>query len=138
MSTLTASVDVSASPSQVWRALTDRDTIRRFFLGAEVDTTWEPGSPITWRGEYDGRRYEDKGEVVEVTPEQKLEFTHFSPLTGQEDKPENYHHVRFLLEEQGDHTTVRVEQEPGGGDEQRQVWETVLQNLQDIVEEGRS
>ena len=57
MDTATAhvQVQVSASPDQVWQALTEPEQIKAYFFGAEVDTTWAPGSPITWHGEYDGQ-----------------------------------------------------------------------------------
>ena len=63
-----ADVDISASPTQVWNALTDPGLIRKYFFGSRVATTWEPGTPIIWSGEYDGEPYEDKGEVLECRP----------------------------------------------------------------------
>ena len=62
------------------------------------ETDWKPGSPITWQGEFEGRAYQDKGEIISVEPGRLLEVTHFSPLTGQEDRPENYHRVRYDLQ----------------------------------------
>jgi uncharacterized protein YndB with AHSA1/START domain len=137
----TADVDISASPKQVWNALTDPGLIRKYLFGADVETTWEPGAPIRWRGEYDGRKYEDKGEVVEVVPEEKLIVTHFSPLSGQDDKPENYHTVTYQLEDKGDRTAVHLEQDnntdPQAAAESQENWGVVLESLKVVVEEGR-
>lgn len=137
----TADVDISASPKQVWNALTDPGLIRKYLFGSEVETTWEPGTPIRWRGEYEGRKYEDKGEVLEVVPEQKLTVTHFSPLTGEEDKPENYHTVTYQLEDKGDRTSVHLEQDnnadPKAAAESQENWGTVLNGLKELVESGR-
>ncbi|WP_436701165.1 SRPBCC domain-containing protein [Nocardioides sp. BYT-33-1] len=138
-STAHAQVQVSASPAQVWQALTEPEQIRAYFFGAEVDTTWDPGSPIRWRGEYDGRPFEDKGEVVEVRPEQRLVVTHYSPLTGRPDSPENYHRVAWLLEDDGDHTDVAVEQSLTEGEDvaaARENWTNVLRQLKEHVERG--
>ena len=137
--TVSANVEISASPGQVWNALTDPELIRQYFFGTEVKTTWEPGSPITWSGEYDGHEYQDKGEVVEVVPEERLVVTHFSPMTGQEDKPENYHRVTYELEDEGDKTRVSLEQDNApeeSADEFRANWETMLGNLKELVERG--
>lgn len=138
--TATADVDISASPGQVWTALTDPKLISKYFFGAEVHTSWEPGTPITWRGEYEGQTYEDKGEVLEVVPEQRLAVTHFSPLTGEEDKPENYHRVSWELEDVGDRTHVHLEQDnnatPDALEQSQANWETVLQQLKELVERG--
>ncbi|WGX95354.1 SRPBCC domain-containing protein [Nocardioides sp. L-11A] len=138
-STASARVQVSASPAQVWRALTEPEQIKSYFFGAEVDTTWEPGSPITWRGEYDGRPYQDKGEVLEVAPEQLLVVTHYSPLSGRPDIPENYHRVAWRLEDDGDHTDVTVEQSLTGDEDEapaRENWTNVLRQLKEHVERG--
>ena len=135
-----AETEISASPQQVWDALTDPEAISSFMFGSKVDTDWEEGSPITWSGEYDGKSYQDKGEVLEVEPEKRLVVTHFSPMTGQADVPENYHRVTYRLEDEGDRTQVTLEQDntPAGSEEEfRTNWETMLGNLKELVESGR-
>jgi uncharacterized protein YndB with AHSA1/START domain len=138
--TATVDVDISAAPAQVWEALTDPEVIRKYFFGAEVASTWQPGSPITWSGEYDGRSYQDKGEVLECVPEQRLRLTHFSPLSGQEDKPENYHQLTYELSDEGDHTHLRLEQDnnatPEALAESQKNWVVVLNGLKECVERG--
>jgi uncharacterized protein YndB with AHSA1/START domain len=137
--TVTSSVKISASPKQVWNALTDPDLIRQYFFGTQVDTTWEPGSPITWKGEYEGKQYEDKGEVLEVVPEERLVVTHFSTLSGQEDRPENYHRLDYRLDDEGDTTKVHLEQDNAPAEQVEDfqaTWETMLGNLKELVERG--
>jgi uncharacterized protein YndB with AHSA1/START domain len=92
-----------------------------------------------WKGEYDGKPFEDKGEVLDVQPGRRLEVTHFSPLSGAPDTPENYHRVAWSLEDDGDHTEVRVEQSLAPGetpDSAHENWDTVLHQLKDHVERG--
>jgi uncharacterized protein YndB with AHSA1/START domain len=92
------SVEIDAAPEVVWRALTDPAAIARYLHGTTVETDWTEGSPIFWRGEWQGRSYEDKGEVVAFDPPRRLAVTHWSPLTGDADVPANYHHVGYDLE----------------------------------------
>lgn len=138
--TAIADVEISASPAQVWHALTEPDLIQRYFFGAQVETTWQPGAPITWSGEYEGKPYRDKGEILEVEPERRLEMTHFSPLSGVEDTPENYHRVTFELSEEGTTTHVHLEQDNNQSAEEAQAsrenWHVVLGNLKELVERG--
>ena len=80
-------------------------------FGARVITDWEPGSSIVWKGEYEGKAYEDKGEVLEVVPERRLKVTHFSPLGGKDDVPENYHTLTYELEGSNGTTHVSLSQD---------------------------
>jgi uncharacterized protein YndB with AHSA1/START domain len=136
----TAATEISASRGQVWAALTDPAQIRKYMFGSEVETDWQPGSPIVWRGDYDGRKYEDKGEIVEVEPRRRLVFTHFSPLTGQEDVPENYHTVTYEIDEREGRTHVSLSQDNNASAEEaersRTNWEMVLAGLKELVERG--
>jgi uncharacterized protein YndB with AHSA1/START domain len=134
--TATADVDISASPDQVWHALTEPDAISRYFFGTAVETTWEPGSPITWRGEFDGKRYEDVGEVLTVVPPQRLEVTHRSGAAPAADE----HRISWEVEDCGDHTHVHLEQDNNADraatDQSQQQWEAVLAGLKEFVERG--
>ena len=62
----TAEVAISASPAQVWAALTDPRQIKKWMLGADVESDWTRGSTIVWRGAYGDTAYEDKGQIVEA------------------------------------------------------------------------
>jgi uncharacterized protein YndB with AHSA1/START domain len=136
----TADVEISASPAQVWQALTEPEQIREYLFGAEVETTWAPGSPITWQGEVDGETFEDKGEVLECVPQERLAVTRFSPLSGKPDEPASYVQVRWTLHDEGPRTKVTLEQD-GNSDEQavaeaRENWTNVLRQLKEHVERG--
>jgi uncharacterized protein YndB with AHSA1/START domain len=134
----TAETEIHAPPSKVWRALTDPDQIQKYMFGSRVETDWKPGSRITWRGEYEGKQYEDKGEIVEVVPEHRLKVTHFSPLSGQEDRPENYHTLVYELEASDGMTHVSLSQDNNPSEEaaehSRENWEKMLSALKEVVE----
>lgn len=104
----TAHTEVAASPAQVWAALTDPSIIEKYMFGTHVVTDWQPGSPIVWKGEFEGTTYEDNGEILEIEPERRLKVTHFSPLSGQADIPANYHTVLYELSQEGEHTHLSL------------------------------
>jgi uncharacterized protein YndB with AHSA1/START domain len=133
-----ASISVHARPEAVWRALVDPAAIQEYFFGTTVVTGWQAGEPIVWRGVWQGREYEDKGTVLAVEPGRRLQFTHFSPLSGAADAPENYHTVEILLSRDGDQTQVTLSQDNNATEDERahsaQNWETVLAGLKRFVE----
>lgn len=135
----TAEAEIHAPRSKVWRALTDPDQIQKYMFGSRVETDWKPGSAITWKGEYDGQKYEDKGEILEVEQERRLKVTHFSPLSGEEDSPENYHTLVYELKENDGTTHISLSQDNNRSEEaaehSRRNWEKMLFGLKGVVEE---
>jgi uncharacterized protein YndB with AHSA1/START domain len=134
--TVTVQRTIEAPASEVWAALTTPETIKTYFFGSDVETDWEPGSPITWRGEYEGKSYEDKGEIQDIEPERSMTFTHYSSMSGKPDRPENYATVTYDLKEKGDKTEVKVTQENCMGEleQTRKNWSMVLDGLKKTVE----
>ncbi|HET9202842.1 MAG TPA: SRPBCC family protein [Acidimicrobiia bacterium] len=134
----TASTVVEAPKEEVWEALTDPDLISRYMFGTEVSTDWEVGSPITWKGEWDGRSYQDKGTILELKPRRLLRYSHFSPLSGMADSPENYHTVTIEIAGDGSTTTVHLSQDnnetPDAREHSAANCQTMLDGLKDVVE----
>jgi uncharacterized protein YndB with AHSA1/START domain len=134
-------ISVSAPPEVVWRALIDPAMVRQYMHGANMETDWKVGSPITWKGEWQGRTYEDKGSVVAVEPKKLLKVTHWSPMGGTEDKPENYHTVTYEIAEQGEETILTLEQDNNPSQEAantmaEQNWGPLLEGLKAVAEES--
>ena len=136
----TAETEISASPAQVWAALTEPEQIKKYMFGSQVETDWQQGSRILWKGEYEGKAYEDKGEIVEIDPNRRLTVTHFSPLSGQEDVPDSYHTLVYELHEAGDTTRLSLSQDNNSSEDEaekaRGTWEMVLAGIKEVVERG--
>jgi uncharacterized protein YndB with AHSA1/START domain len=136
----TAEIEIDAPPKKVWTALTDPDEIEKYMFGSHVVTDWKPGSPIVWKGEYEGKKYEDKGKILEFEPERRLRVTHFSPLSGEEDVPANYHTLTYELEGNGETTRVALKQDnnptPEAAEHSKANWEKMLSGLKEVVEKS--
>jgi uncharacterized protein YndB with AHSA1/START domain len=133
-----ATMRIAAPRARVWQALVDPAEIKRYFFGTDVETTWAVGGPIFWRGEWQGQPYEDKGTVLRVEPERLLQFTHFSPLTGQPDEPASYHTITIELSGAGAETVVTLAQDNNATEDERAHfeanWNMVLGSLKALVE----
>ncbi|WP_166844677.1 SRPBCC domain-containing protein [Isoptericola sp. BMS4] len=104
----TASVHIAEPPERVWAELTHPGA--KWMLGANIETDYRPGSPITFEGHFFGREFADKGEVIAVERPRLLHFTHYSPLSDLDDDPANYHDIRITLDPDDAGTLVTVEQ----------------------------
>jgi uncharacterized protein YndB with AHSA1/START domain len=133
-----ASTTIQAPAAAVWEALVDPEKIREYMFGTTVETDWREGSPITWKGEWKGKPSEDKGTILRSAAPRILEYTHFSPLTGEPDLPENYHTVTIELAEAGPATHVTLTQNHNATEEARQEseknWTMMLDGIRKIVE----
>lgn len=135
-----ATAEIEAPPHVVWRTLTDPAAIKSFMFGTTVQTDWQPGSTIVWKGEYAGKAYEDSGKILVVEPERRLQHTHFSPLSGRDDVPENHHTVTYTLEPSEGGTLLTLTQDNNASqdaaDHSRANWEQMLARVKAIAEEG--
>ena len=133
-----ATTTIKAPASKVWQALVNQEIIKEYLFDTEVTTDWQEGSAITYKGEWQGKPFEDKGKVLRVEPEKRLISTHWSPLSGVPDSPENYHTVTYTLSEQGDSTEVTITQDNNATEQERehseQNWRTVLDGMKKLLE----
>jgi len=132
-------VTINAPKADVWDALTNPEKVKRYMHGTEMSTDWKEGSPITWTGEWQGKPYQDKGEVLEVEPKTILKYTHWSPLGGSEDSPENYHTLTFELSGSDGTTILTLRQDNNPSQEEadkmaRENWAPVLKGLKETAE----
>lgn len=130
---------VLAPVAKVWATLTDPAAIRQYMFGTTVTSAWKSGSAIRWRGEWQGRSYEDKGVILEIEPPRLLRYTHFSPLLGLPDLPENYHTVTVRLSPEDAGTRVSLVQDNNDTEEARahseDGWTRMLNGLKRLAEE---
>lgn len=135
-----AETTICVAADKVWRALTDPDLIKRYMFGATVTSDWTEGSRIIWEGEWQGKHYKDKGKILELIPRKRLQYSHFSPLDGSDDVPENYHIVTIDLRQNDDHTLVSLKQDNNHTEEAKQHseknWRTMLDSLKKLLEEA--
>ncbi len=133
-----ASISIAAPVEKVWDALTNPETIKQYMFGTTVTSEWIEGSPIIWKGEWEGKKYEDKGSILKLEPEHLIKYNHFSPLSGKPDRLENYHNVTIELRPDGASTLVSLSQDNNESDEEKQHseknWENMLKELKGLLE----
>ena len=133
-----ASTTIQAPVAKVWDALVTPATIKQYMFGTTVTSEFKKGSPIMWKGEWQGRKYEDKGVILDLQPQRKLAYSHFSPLSGLPEKPENFHNITIELVDKGKQTLVSLSQDNNANEKERdhsqKNWEMMLSGLKKVLE----
>ncbi len=133
-----ARTKINAPVAAVWDALVNPQVIKEYMFGTEVVSEWKEGGPIAWKGVWKGKSYEDRGTILELKPERIVRYTHFSPLSGLPDIPENYHTVTIELSRNGEGTSVSLTQDNNDTEQARDYsqknWEMMLAGLKQLLE----
>lgn len=124
---------------ELWDALTQPELIKQYFFGTHTSTTWEPGTPIRFDGEWQGNTYTDKGTVLAYNTQEILQYDYWSSMGGKEDLPENYMIITYRVGGEDGNVTVTVLQENIADENTRDHainnWKTVLEALKKMLEE---
>ncbi len=133
-----ASISINAPAAKVWDSLTNPEVIKQYMFGTSVISDWKEGSPIVWKGEWQGKKYEDRGVILKFDPERLIQYSHFSPLSGQKDMPENYHTVTIELSAEGEKTRILLLQDNNPDEQARKHseknWKMMLASLKTLLE----
>jgi uncharacterized protein YndB with AHSA1/START domain len=133
-----ASTVIDAPRATVWNALVNPQLIKQYMFGTNVVSDWREGSPIVWKGEWQGRSYEDRGVILQLKPRTRLQYSHFSPLSGLPDEPQNYHTVTVELSGEGNQTRVTLAQDKNASEQAREHsegnWSMMLAGLKGLLE----
>ncbi len=134
----TQSITINVQAAKVWDALTTPELVKQYLFGTEMTADWRVGGRVVYRGEWEGKSYEDTGTVIAIEPGKLLKTTYFSKTSGLEDKPENYNTVSYELIEKEGKTTLTVRQDNiptrESADHSAKNWEMVLLKLKGLLE----
>ncbi|MEP7264808.1 MAG: SRPBCC domain-containing protein [Bacteroidota bacterium] len=133
------SIHINANKEKVWDALTKPEIIKKYFFGTNTESTWQPGTLVRFYGEWEGKKYEDKGTVLENKNQELLKYNYWSSMSGIEDKAENYADITFTLEPDENGTTLTILQENIPDEKMRahsaENWNMVLDNMKKLLED---
>ncbi|MEO6637667.1 MAG: SRPBCC family protein [Ginsengibacter sp.] len=138
MATNVSTIILKASLEKVWDALTKPELVKKWQYGSDLITDWKVGNEIRFRTEWEGKVFEQWGEVLEIIPQRLIKYSLFAPRPGLEDKPENYFVMNYVLSEKEGGVMVKIVQEDnraGAVQEEPQGEENpVLSGLKNLVE----
>ena len=138
--TVKASITINADRQMVWKGLTDPKLIKQYFFGTDAQSDWKKGSPIVFRGVWEGKPYEDKGTILDIDPTKFIKYNYWSNFSGTPDIPENYANITYSLKQNGNQTQLDVTQDGIANEEAREHseknWAGVLDGLKKLLEKS--
>src|SRR6202051_3902838 len=124
-------IQINNTIDEAWKALVNPGIVEKYVLGSQQLSDWQKGSSIKWKKDFNGRKFEDKGEILEITPQKSLKYTHYSPASGRLDAPENYQAVSVILKENVKGTTIELTSDNNASEEEKtmseHIWALYLQ-----------
>ena len=108
---LKLSIEINTKSSNVWLALTSPEWIKKYLFGTDAISDWKVGSPIIFQGEWEGKKYSDKGTILKFEKNKIFQYDYWSNFSGFEDKPENYTRIAFELSEINNKTVLTLIQD---------------------------
>ena len=136
--TAQASINIESPVSEVWEALTNPELIKEYFFGTQTITDWKTGSPIRFIGEWQGKKYEDQGTILNIEKNKFIKYNYWSSMSGIDDQPENYVDITYDLNELDGKTIVTVVQENVPDEKMKahseENWQKVLEGLKNMLE----
>ena len=142
------SITINASPAIVWDVLINPEQTKKYMFGCETVSDWKVGSPLLWKGNYEGNDVIFvKGIILDIQPEKRLSYTAIDPNNSSiPDLPENYLTVTYELKEENGQTVLSVSQ----GDYSKVAegkmryehsvasggWESILDSIKNLLEKS--
>jgi uncharacterized protein YndB with AHSA1/START domain len=130
-------ITINAPKEKVWEAITNPFLVKQYFFGTNLSADWRVGGMIYFRGEYEGKAYEDKGIITAIQEFDLLTYDYKSSWDSSEDIRENYMPIEYKLLENKGLTQLTITQ---GAFSQEQVnhsidnWNWVLKGMKDLIE----
>jgi uncharacterized protein YndB with AHSA1/START domain len=129
---------IRTTPDKLWRALTEPEFTRQYWVGTWQESQWKAGAP--WRMMIPDGRVADSGEILEIDPPRRLVLSwrnEFKP----ELQAEGYSRATFELEPQGDTVKLTVIHEIDKRDSKfiksvANGWPALLASLKSLLETG--
>lgn len=104
-------ITINAPVSKVWDALINPEQTKKYMFGCETVSEWKVGSPLLWKGRYEGKdMIFVSGKIIAFKPESLLIYTTFDPNSTMVDITENHLTVTYELETINDQTILTVTQ----------------------------
>ena len=123
-----------------WNILVDPQRASELWWGSTVESDFTAGHPIIWKGEWEGKPFEDRGTILQVQAPTLLQYSHWSPSMGP-DVEENRNILTWRLSEESgavritfQHTNIATQEMK---DHSEPMWNQLLARMKELLEKDK-
>ncbi|WP_265358919.1 SRPBCC family protein [Leptospira paudalimensis] len=131
---------IHSNVQNIWILLVTPESIKKYLFGTETVSNWTIGSEIRFKGEWEGKLYEDKGIILNLEFQKELKYSNFSSFSEMPDLPENYSIITMKLVEKNEGVFLSLCQTGFFSEEQQkhseQNWSQILEKIRILAEDG--
>ena len=139
--TLRHEVCIAARQALVFELLTTSEHIVQYFPYQSVESDWQPGDTVLFRGSNDGQVFTDHGVIETLAKPDEFRYRYWSDNHGTENSRENHLTISYKLTTQSDGTLVKLSQHNIKSEEYFQmmnsIWPFLLTELKNYAEKLR-
>lgn len=139
-------ITITAPIEKVWDALVNPEQTKKYMFGCATVSDWKVGSPLLWRGSYEGKEMVFvSGFILDIHSPKMLKYSVIDPNATYPHTPENHLNVTYELSNIGGVTTLKVSQDgfEGAADGEKRYadvynngdgWNPILAEIKKVVE----
>ncbi|MCK9552474.1 SRPBCC family protein [Aquamicrobium sp.] len=125
------------SPDTAWSALIDPAKVQQYMFGAQVESSGVVGGPISYRYEWEGKVFFDRGTITALEPPRLLAMTVARETDSGHAVPDGHNTLAFEVRSEADGCRVLIRQGNNPtqelADRSKQNWDVVLGQLGDFL-----
>lgn len=137
--TIEKKILINSPIEDVFSSLTDSNVIIKYFPLTSVESEWEEGKEVLYKGEVNEISFTDYGVIEKLSAPSIYRYRYWSDNHGTERTAENHLVIEYALSRSSEGTCVRVTQSNINSKElyetmENQVWDYLLSSLKQYLE----
>jgi len=131
---------IAADIKDVWKLLVNPAETSKLFWGSTVESDFKVGSPIAWKGMWEGKPFEDRGMIKRVEKNSLLQYSHWSTASGTAEDDSTHNLLTFRLTKEKGGVRVVLQHENIATlaikEHSEKMWAQLLETMKAMAEGG--
>ncbi len=136
--TISKEIFIKANREAIFELLTTADQITKYYPYESVESDWQLGGKVLFRGSVDDREFIDYGVIEALSNPKEFGYRYWSDNHGTERVPENHHTISYRLKPRNGGTVIELTHGNVNSREyylaMNSIWNSLLEGLKNYAE----